>query len=84
MYTAKEAQEKATEVKLRALAGIEKRIKDAAERGLGYIYVDSLEDCVIDELEKAGYKVTYHSRYPDWSEYSIHWESPNGNQSKNY
>lgn len=75
MITAKEAQEKVTEVKLKALAGIEKRIKDAAERGLSYIYVDFLEDCVIDELEKAGYKVTYHSRYPDWSEYSISWEN---------
>ena len=79
MYTAKEAREKVTEVKLKALAGIEKRIKDAAERGLSFIYVDSLEDCVIDELEKVGYKVTYHSTYPDFSEYCISWESPNGN-----
>ena len=84
MYTAKEAREKVTEVKLKTLAGVENKIKDAAERGLSCIYVDYLEDCVIDELEKAGYKVTYHSTYPDFSEYSISWESPNGNQSKNY
>lgn len=85
MYTAKEARERVKEIKLKGLEDVEKKIKAAAEQGLSYIYIDSLEDCVIDELEKAGYKVTYHNRYPDWSEYSIRWEEDkNGYQSKNY
>lgn len=85
MYTAKEAREKVTEVKLKALAGIENKIKDAAEQGLECIWEDCLETIVIDELEKAGYKVTYHDNYTDFGEYCISWkEDKNGNQSKNY
>lgn len=85
MYTAKEARERVKEIKLKGLEDVEKKIKAAVEQGSDCIWVDCLEDCVIDELEKAGYKVTYHSNYPDYSEYCISWkEELNGYQSKNY
>lgn len=74
MITANEAKQIVTEVRLKALTDIEKRIKEAAAKGNTCIWVPTLEDCVMKELEKAGYEVTYHSNYPDWSEYSISWE----------
>ena len=74
MITANEARQIVTEVRLKALTAIEEQIKEAAAKGSTCIWVDCLEDCVITELEKAGYEVTYHSNYPDWSEYSISWE----------
>lgn len=81
MFTAKEAQEIVTQVKLKTLSGIEKEIKERAEKGLTCIWRDYIEDCVIDELKNAGYKVNYFS---DTDEYKVSWESPNGYQSKNY
>lgn len=74
MITANEARQIVTEVRLKALTDIEEKIKNTAEKGDTYIYVSTLEECVITELEKAGYKITYHDRYPDWSEYCISWE----------
>ena len=74
MLDAKEARKISTEAKLKALDGIEKRIRERAEQGQDCIWVDYLENCVIKELENLGYKVTYHSGYPDTSEYCISWE----------
>ena len=75
MLSAKEAEQITTEVRLKALKTIEIKIRDAAEQGLGCIWVESLDSCVLSELEKSGYKVTYHSGYPDTGEYCISWKN---------
>lgn len=74
MLTAKEAEQITVEVRLKALKTVEDKIKNAAKQGLGCVWVEYLDSCVISELEKSGYKVTYHSSYPDTSEYCISWK----------
>lgn len=74
MISAKEAEQITTEVRLKALKTIEDKIKGAAEQGLGCVWVEFLDSCVLSELGKSGYEVTYHSGYPDKGEYCISWK----------
>ena len=69
MLTAKEAEQITKEVRLKALKTVEDKIKNAAEQGLDCVWVEFLDSYVLGELEKSGYRVTYH----DTSEYCISW-----------
>ena len=74
MIIAKEAKQITTEVRLKALKSVEDKIKNAAEQGLDCVWVEYLDSCVLGELEKAGYKVTYHTDCFDNGEYCISWK----------